>query len=304
VRSRLSIAVSATVAACALVGVSQASASTLAVDAGGTLRFHASWGEVNHVNATDVNAPNTMVVTDSGSTIHAGNGCLQVSAHEAKCAEAGFQDFAIGLADGDDFAHAFALAFPLSGITITGGYGDDTIEDLPQSGAYVSGGPGADTITVHPNFGGKVGVHGDGGDDSITAISATGVVDGDAGEDQITLRTFVEPPSGTPSAAYGGTGDDTISAEGGTDISLIDAEGGDDTITTTDFAMVAVVNGSGGADTISAETGFPEQINGGFGRDVINGGGGGDTIDCGPAIDRYAVFGGDAVTNCEIPFTP
>jgi len=73
--------------------ISQASASTLAVDAGGTLRFHAAWGEVNNVNASDIGSPNTMVVTDSGSTIHASNGCVQVSAHEAQCAEAQFQDF-------------------------------------------------------------------------------------------------------------------------------------------------------------------------------------------------------------------
>lgn len=302
-RSSLSIAVSTTAVACALAAAGPASASTLAVDAGGTLRFQAARGEVNHVNATDVTTPNTMVVTDTGSTITVGSGCVQVTPHEGQCSLLAVQHFAINLADGDDFAHAFTLAFGIDGVRITGGTGDDTIEDLPEFGANVSGGPGADTITVHPNFGAPVDVHGDAGDDSITATSASGVVNGDAGDDVITLQTFVHPPSAV-TAAYGGAGDDRISATGGTDMSLIQGNSGDDTITTADFAIVSVMDGNAGADRITAVAGFPEQINGGPGADVINGGGGGDAINCGPAIDRYAVFGGDSVTSCEVPFAP
>ena len=48
-----------------------ASASTLALDRDGTLRFTAARGEVNHVDLSDPLAVQT-VVTDSGSTITAG----------------------------------------------------------------------------------------------------------------------------------------------------------------------------------------------------------------------------------------
>ena len=68
---------------------------------------------------------------------------------------------------------------------------------------------------MHPNFGGGADVHGDEGNDTITAISASGVVSGDANNDVITLSTMVNPPSGPPSAAYGGVGSDKIVANGG-----------------------------------------------------------------------------------------
>jgi Ca2+-binding RTX toxin-like protein len=274
-----------------------ASASTLAVDRGGTLRFTAAAGEVNSVNATDLNGPAT-AVTDPGSIITVGNGCIQVTPHEGQCPlPANFQqDLAIDLGDGDDFAHAFKLS--TGHIAISGGSGADTIEDLPQFGADVTGGSGNDTITVHPNFGGSVDVHGDTGNDAITAISASGVVRGDAGADQITLSTFVEPPAGF-SAAYGGFGNDTIAATGPTDMSLIDGGFGNDTISTAAFSEVATIRGGWGADTITAVDGT-SLILGGIGADVIDGGGDGDTINCGLGLDQYVQHAGDTVSNCEI----
>jgi Ca2+-binding RTX toxin-like protein len=274
-----------------------ASASTLAVDRGGTLRFTAAPREANHVELSDPLAVQT-VVTDSGSIITAGNGCVQVTPHQATCAmPASFdQDVAIVLADGDDFAHAFKLTTGY--IAIDGGSGADTIEDLPQFGAEVTGGTGNDTITVHPNFGGSVDVHGDAGNDTIDAISASGLVRGDAGADQITLSTFVEPPAGF-SAAYGGAGDDAISASGPTDMSLIDGGFGDDTISSATFSEVATMRGGWGADTITAVDGT-SLILGGFGADVIDGGGDSDTINCGFGVDQYVAHAGDTVSGCEI----
>jgi len=274
-----------------------ASASTLAVDrAGGVLRFTAAKGEVNRVDLSDSGGLQT-VVTDSGSTITVGAGCVQVTPHQGACPLPGIgQEVAITLADGDDFAHAFKLT--TGHIAIDGGSGADTIEDLPQFGADVSGGTGNDTITVHPNFGGSVDVHGDAGNDTITAIVSSGVVRGDAGADQIALSTFVETPTGF-SAAYGGFGDDEISASGPTDMSLIDGGFGDDTISTATFSQVATLRGGWGADTITAVDGT-SLILGGFGADVIDGGGDGDTINCGFGVDQYAVHAGDAVSSCEI----
>jgi Ca2+-binding RTX toxin-like protein len=274
-----------------------ASASTLAVGGDGTLRFTAARGEVNHVDLTDTGGLQT-VVTDSGSTITVGAGCVQVTPHQGACPLPGNfeQAVAINLADGDDFVHAFKLS--TGHIAVDGGPGADTIEDLPQFGADVTGGPGDDTITVHPNFGGSVDVDGDAGNDTISAISASGIVRGDAGADHITLATFVEPPAGF-SAAYGGAGDDTISASGPTDMSLIDGGFGDDAISTGTFSEVAVIRGGSGADEIAAVDGTSE-IFGGFGPDVIDGGGDGDTINCGLGPDQYVQHPGDTVSGCEI----
>jgi hypothetical protein len=301
-RLKSTVAVCSAVAGCALAAASAASASTLAVDSSGALRFTAAWGETNAVAATDLNTGGPMVVTDTGSTIRVGRGCVQVTPHEGQCPVHAGQDLLIDLADRDDSARAYTIE-QLRRVRITGGWGDDTIQDLPQFGAEVSGGSGNDTILVRPNFGGDVDVHGDSGNDSITAMSATGVVNGDTGDDDITLFTVIDPLDGA-SAAYGGSGDDSITADGQTAISLIDGGSDDDAITTTDLASASVMNGGSGADTITAVPGHAEQINGGSGRDVVNGGGGGDTIDCGFGLDRYVVYAGDTATSCEIALTP
>jgi Ca2+-binding RTX toxin-like protein len=288
------ISILAIVGTLALAGT--ASASTLAVN-GGILRFDAAKGEANNVDLRDGGGQTT--VTDSGSIIHAGNGCTQVTPHQATCPLPnvfGPQDVVMTLADRNDVARAGKVSF--GRIAVDGGAGNDTIGDSPQSGADVDGGLGDDTITVRPNFGGSVDVHGGLGRDSITATSASGTVDGGLGDDDITLTTFVEPSPGA-SAAYGGLGDDTITADGGTDMGLIDGGLGDDRISTGEFALVAEIRGGFGDDRITSQHGT-STISGGFGRDLIDGGDEGDTIDCGFGIDRYVQYAGDTVSNCEI----
>jgi Ca2+-binding RTX toxin-like protein len=291
-----SISVLAIVGGLALAA--SASASTLAVDGGGTLRFDAAKGEANNVDLRDGAGQTT--VTDSGSIIHAGNGCTQVSPHQASCPlPPGFagQDVAMKLGDRNDAARAFKVSF--GHVAIDGASGDDTIDDAPQSGADVDGGLGDDTITVHPNFGGGVDVHGGLGRDSITAASASGTVDGGLGDDNITLITFVNP---SVSAAYGGLGDDTITADRATNMGLIDGGLGDDQISTGPQAVVAQLTGGFGDDRIVSQNGT-STINGGFGRDFIDGHDEGDTIDCGAGLDRYVQYAGDTVSNCEVPQT-
>jgi Ca2+-binding RTX toxin-like protein len=288
-----SISVLAIVGTLALTGT--ASASTLAVN-GGILRFDAAKGEANNVDLRDGGGQTT--VTDSGSIIHAGNGCTQVTPHQASCPlPGGFgdQDVVMTLADRNDAARAFKVSF--GHIAIDGGAGNDTISDSPQSGADVDGGLGDDTITVHPNFGGSVDVHGGLGRDSITAASASGTVDGGVGDDDITLHTFLNPAF---SAAYGGPGDDTITADLDTNMGLIDGGLGDDRISTGPQAVVAQLTGGFGDDRIVSQNGA-STINGGFGRDFIDGHDEGDTIDCGSGIDRYVQYAGDTVSNCEVP---
>jgi Ca2+-binding RTX toxin-like protein len=289
-----SISVLAIVGGLALAA--SASASTLAVDSGGTLRFDAARGEANNVDLRDGGGQTT--VTDSGSIIQAGNGCTQVTPHQASCPlPGGFgdQNVVMTLADRNDAARAFKVGF--GHIAIDGGAGNDTISDAPQSGADVDGGLGDDTITVHPNFGGSVDVHGGLGRDSITAASASGTVDGGLGDDSITLINFVNP---SVSAAYGGLGDDTITAEQATNMGLIDGGLGADRISTGPLALVAQLTGGFGDDRIVSQNGT-STINGGFGRDFIDGHDEGDTIDCGSGLDRYVQYAGDTVSNCEVP---
>ena len=306
-RGRRATAVCVVAGACLLGAVSTASASKLYVDPGGTLRFAAGAGEVNRVDATDIGTGGFTVVTDPGSIIHPGPGCVSVTANQGSCAlpASGGQDMRIDLADKDDAARAFKLGG--GSITINGGAGNDKIADQPQYGADVNGGSGDDAITVHPNFGGSADVHGGGGNDNITAISASGVVSGDANNDVITLSTMVNPLSGPASAAYGGVGSDKIVAIGGTAIGLIDGGDGNDRLSTDEFATAATLDGGAGKDLITTKnlTGsgpFPyaAQILGGAGSDTIDGGGAGDTLDCGPDIDHYKVYVGDVVTGCEI----
>jgi Ca2+-binding RTX toxin-like protein len=287
-----SISVLAIVGTLALTGT--ASASTLAVN-GGILRFDAAKGEANDVDLRDGGGQTT--VTDSGSIIHAGTGCTQVTPHEASCPlPPGFggQDVAMTLGDRNDVARAFKVSF--GRVAIDGGAGNDTIGDSPQSGADVDGGLGDDTITVHPNFGGSVDVHGGLGRDSIIAVSASGTVDGGVGDDDITLTTFVNP---AVSAAYGGLGDDTITADQATNMGLIDGGLGDDRISTGPLAVVAQLTGGFGDDRIVSQNGT-SAITGGSGRDFIDGHDEGDTIDCGLGTDRYVQYAGDTVRNCEI----
>jgi Ca2+-binding RTX toxin-like protein len=250
-----SISVLAIVGGLALAA--SASASTLAVDSGGTLRFDAARGEANNVDLRDGAGQTT--VTDSGSIIHAGNGCTQVTPHQASCPlPGGFgdQDVVMTLADRNDAARAFKVGF--GHIAIDGGAGNDTISDSPQSGANVDGG---------------------------------------LGDDDIALTNFVNP---TVSAAYGGLGDDTITADQGTNMGLIDGGLGDDRISTGPLAVVAQLTGGFGDDRIVSQNGT-STISGGFGRDFIDGHDEADTIDCGAGLDHYVQYAGDTVSNCEVP---
>jgi hypothetical protein len=95
--------VCAVAGACLLGAVSTASASKLYVDPSGTLRFAAGAGEVNRVDATDLGTGGFTVVTDPGSSIHPGLGCVSVTAHQGRCALPASvdQDMRIDLADRD-----------------------------------------------------------------------------------------------------------------------------------------------------------------------------------------------------------
>jgi Ca2+-binding RTX toxin-like protein len=303
------IAVGVVAGSCLLGAVSTASASKLFVDSGGTLRFAAGPGEVNRVDATDLGTGGRTVVTDPGSIVRVGPGCVAVTLHQGSCKlpAGNLQDMTIDLADQSDSAQAFKLSD--GSIAISGGTGDDTIMDRPQSGANVSGGAGDDTITVHPNFGGRMAVQGDGGNDSITALSASGSVDGGAGNDTLTLTSVINAPGGSPSAAFGAPGNDHLFANGATSVGLLDGGDGSDRITTDEFATATTIDAGAGKDVIRTKNlnggvpfVYPATLYGGAGPDLIDGGGAGDTLDCGAGVDHYKLYVGDVVTGCEVAF--
>ena len=85
-RRRRATAVCVVAGVCLLGAVSTASASKLYVDPSGTLCVAAGAGEANRVDATDLGTGGFTVVTDPGSSIHPGPGCVLVAAPGALCA--------------------------------------------------------------------------------------------------------------------------------------------------------------------------------------------------------------------------
>ncbi|WP_426573856.1 Ig-like domain repeat protein [Aquihabitans sp. McL0605] len=130
--------------------------------------------------------------------------------------------------------------------TISGGDGNDTIVDGGSDGAAI----------VDP----RQYINGDGGDDTIT-ISGSSVsldaVGGDAGNDMITGNDSAQK-------LQGGEGNDTLDGRGGDD--QVFGEGGDDT-----------VKGGDGDDWVSGSDGTNILV-GGAGADRLEGGAGHDTV--------------------------
>ena len=189
----------------------------------------------------------------------------------------------------------------MTGGTVSGGDGDDTIEVAWMSGGRVMGDAGADRITVGDMNGGTVDggagndaiiftnpkegrddgilrkgmVNGGDGDDIITASwVAGGQINGDAGADSITITRMQD---GTVS---GGGGNDVVEVtwmSGG----LIKGDAGADRITIRDMSA-GTVQGGADNDTIL----FTQTPAGGGAGDIgilrnglVSGGDGNDTIE-------------------------
>jgi Ca2+-binding RTX toxin-like protein len=106
--------------------------------------------------------------------------------------------------------------------------------------------------------------------------------------------------------AYGGLGDDRISASGDVETELGGASGNDVLISN---ALAARLNGGEGLDILRGGPGH-EILAGGTGRDQMYGGGGDDDIDardgradevvdCGAGNDRATVDPGEPTIDCE-----
>lgn len=167
-------------------------------------------------------------------------------------------------------------------VTIAGG----TIKNIEHIG-YLEGSEFDDTlIPIDTYYSSGSQVYGRGGNDHLIAdyyneglwggdgddvLDATGTqygpsVYGEAGNDIITMR------SGLGDTAYGGAGDDTISAGGETH-----GGDGDDIITMGFTYYAATVTGDAGDDRISAAS-SGNVISGGDGADTLVGAAGADTL--------------------------
>lgn len=267
-------------------------AASVAVD-GSTVFYRASPGEANAV--TVEGSPQGISFTDTGATVAAGPGCIQVSANTVFCLTGVDQPVSVDLGDMDDrFGRCAGFCFgPSARFSINAGPGNDVITIPSGVGGSIDGGPGNDVLT-----GGDGGdaIEGGDGDDVLDSGGGRPVfpqdsLSGGAGNDVLRFHTrsgFISGGAGTDVADYswatfpftirlGGfsgpnfdfqlqfISDDVENATGGSS---------DDTIIGSSAANV--LDGGPGADTIDA----------GAGDDVIRAHDGiRDVIICGDGVD-------------------
>ncbi len=178
----------------------------------------------------------------------------------------------------------------MSGSSVRGGIGDDTITITTLNGESVTGQENNDTIKVTTMNGGVA--DGGTGNDVITVTTARGGnVLGDAGDDKITVTTGMGDKVDGGFSLNGGDGNDTITM---TTLNRGTIEGGidADTITVKNaYASSIYGDENGGSDTtayndIIKVTGLAE------GTDIF-GGHGNDTITVGSATAESTINGGD-----------
>jgi Ca2+-binding RTX toxin-like protein len=151
----------------------------------------------------------------------------------------------------------------LTGVSVTGGDGDDTITGTADFNDTIIAGDGNDTVTVGI---GATSVDGGDGHDTIVAGDGNDTIEGGDGHDLITAGAGND-------SVRAGDGNDTVSGEDGDD--TIDAGDGDDLINGN--AGLDVINGSFGRDMLMGDA-DDDTIFGGAGEDIIGGGDGNDSL--------------------------
>lgn len=178
---------------------------------------------------------------------------------------------------------------------VNSGAGDDVIE-LSGHNAVVNAGDGDDRITLSTYI--TRDVSGGNGNDVITLKGYNGIVsfanflgyrpviDGGDGDDSIVIGNI----SGSKASIVGGSGNDTISAKSGGNVS-IDGNDGRDTIEFVTSGGSYTVNGGNDNDTIIFNgTGGNNKISGGDGSDEIL-----STLVTGGSLEVYGNDGNDHI---------
>jgi RTX calcium-binding nonapeptide repeat (4 copies) len=259
-RTRLALAVGVS-----LLGVAAApaasNAATLApttVDGVDYIGFAAAPGERNTLQVRSGPA-GTVAFVDAGATIDAtAPACVEISAHEARCADGLVPALSISLGDGDD---RLTVDVDKRGV-LDGGAGDDSL----------TGGAGDEKLS------------GAGGDDVLDGRGGADLLSGQDGRDTVRYAGRTAPVSvDLATLTLGSEGQagehDTVTAD---NESVVGGNGAD---TLTGNALANVLDGGAGNDTLDGNNG-DDTVLGGAGNDAVDGGAGNDMVDGGAGNDR------------------
>jgi Ca2+-binding RTX toxin-like protein len=291
---RHAFVIAAAVAALAGPGSALAGTATLS---GSLPRYLAAPGEANHVTVTKNEAG--LTITDTGATVVADDGCVNVTANEAFCPGGRRPSLLMLLGDMDDFAHLdawFATGF------VNGEDGADTLIS-GSSGDYLVGGAGNDTLL------------GRGGPDYLQGGTGTDFVHGGTAEDVADYSDRTEPVSvdldgvaddGEPGEADDLRGIEDIQGGAGDDLLIGDANanwlwglGGADVVRGLRGADAVI--GGVGSDALYGDAGADhvrgldanDRLLGGWGADQLAGGSGSDFLRGGKGRDEMKGERGD-----------
>lgn len=267
-------------------------AAEASVNSGGFL-YAAATGEANRVEFAE--AGGTVTIRDSGAVISAGEGCVQVTAHEAECPSV-YRSL-VSLGDLDDTAAVLQGGGPPTirggDPHVRGGDGNDTITGCGSCRLFAAGDGGNDVITANGFL-----LVGNGGNDTITGGDSSNRINGAAGDDTLS-------GGGGRDRFFPGSGDDVVRGGPGADLLdyghtvrplVVNLETGQGTGNGADtFASIRDVRGSWSSDRLIGNgkgnvlkgEGGDDVVVGGDGDDLLVGGVGHDTLRGGAGDDGF-----------------
>jgi len=254
--------------------------------------YAAAPGERNQVVVTREGAsnPTTYIVRDAGAPVVAGDGCVALDAHAARCMASGAL---VDAGDGDDTVAMPQLAGIVRGY-VRGGDGDDTL----TGAGVLAGGPGRDTLASACTVSCRGDVLAGGPDDDVLRggpfdDELSGDGDGRPWPPDGPAKTTDEgdgdgrpwPPDGPAKTTDEGGGDDVIDGGGGSDTLTYDGRA--------DGVRVDLARRAAGAGSERDKLAGIEIVRGGDGADVLLGDDGPQELLGGPGSDRLDGRGGD-----------
>lgn len=298
------------------------------------LVYVAGPGEANRIVIDAEAGTDGFLVTDTGAAIAAGDSCVPVDAHTARCGPRSDPDgrarpIVVALIDAGDGADELGWTGEtrLNGARILGGEGDDALAaPASRSSSLVYGGPGNDRLTgaaVDDELYGEDGddelvagladlLYGGPGDDRLTGSRGDDDLDGGEGSDVLRAlgggdELFDNETVPVRDVLDGGRGRDRVSflrRRAGVHVDLVTGRGGEPGEGDALISIRDVVGGRG--DDVLAGDGRGNRISGFGGADRLFGRGGHDelsidsgrdTLSCGARTD--GVFG-DPVASVRI----